>query len=87
MGGRFCFVWPQWRKFVNVWPCTNKVVIYGKGKNFQKQFESNIFKCNALMLSILSFYLHYFTFLTVTFEIYNNIDSKTKKLFILNGKF
>ena len=58
-----------------------------KGKNVLKQFESNIFKCNALMLSILSFYLHYFTFLTVTFETCNNIDSKTKKLFILNEKF
>ena len=36
---------------------------------------------------IYTFYLHYFTFLTITFEAYNNIDSKTKALFNLYEKF
>lgn len=36
---------------------------------------------------IYTFYLHYFMFLTITFETYNNIGSKTKALFILNKKF
>ena len=31
--------------------------------------------------------LHYFTFLTITFETYNNIDSKTKVLFTLPQNF
>ena len=30
-----------------------------------------------------SFYLHYFTFLTITLKTYNNLDSKTKALFKL----
>ena len=36
---------------------------------------------------IYTFYLHYFTFLTITFEPYNKIDSKTKALFTLYEKF
>ena len=36
---------------------------------------------------ISTFYLHYFTFLTITFETYDNMDSKTKALFILYEKF
>ena len=36
---------------------------------------------------IYTFYLHYFTFLTITFEIYNNIDSKTKALSTLYEQF
>ena len=34
-----------------------------------------------------TFYLHYFTFLTTTFETYNNIDLKTKPLFTLMKSF
>ena len=35
---------------------------------------------------IYTFYLHSFTFLTIIFETYNNIDSKTKTLFTLYEK-
>ena len=37
------------------------------------------------MLVIYAFYLDYFTLLTITFETYNNIDSKTEALFTLQN--
>ena len=40
-------------------------------------------RCHA----IYSFYLHSFTFLTISLETYNNIDLKTKGLFTLSEKF
>ena len=57
------------------------------GKKLLKQCESNIFKSNGFMLSMDFFILHYFMFLAITFETYNNIDSKAKSLFTLDEKF
>ena len=55
--------------------CKNKVVIYEKlGKcwnNVKVIFSNAMFWCYPF------FYLHYFTFLAITFEMYN----KTKALF------
>ena len=40
---------------------------------------------NKVVINI--FYLHYFRFLTITFETYKNIDSKTRAIFTLHEKF
>ena len=57
-----------------------------KWKKVLKQCEGNIFKCNPFMLSILFIYI-VFMLLAIKFEIYNNIDSKTKALFTLCETF
>ena len=44
---------------------------------WKKYFQTQCFHV------IYTFYLHYFTFLTITLETYNNIESKSKALFTL----
>ena len=85
----FCLFWFQWLllKCMKMKICLykNKVVIYEKwGKcwnNVKAIFSNAMLWCHPF------FYLHYFTFLAITFEMYNNIDSKTKALFALTKSF
>ena len=55
----------------NICLCTKKVVIYGTGKRAEA-CESNIFKCNDFMLSIL--------FCTLFYALHNNIRNIAIKL-------
>ena len=57
-----------------------------KRKIVLQQYERNIFKSNAFMLSILFIYI-FLKFLTITFETCNNINLKTKAPFRLYEKF
>ena len=63
----------------------NKIVIYGMRKSAEAMSKHyfQVKRCHA----IYSFYLHSFTFLTISLETYNNIDLKTKGLFTLSEKF
>ena len=57
-----------------------------KRKIVLQQYERNIFKSNAFMLSILFIYI-FLKFLTITFETCNNVNLKTKAPFRLYEKF
>ena len=59
-------------------------------RKFQFCFRVSHVQCYFQMQCfhvIYTFYLYSFTFLTITFQTYNNIGSKTKVLFTLYGKF
>ena len=58
---------------------------FGKGEKCCSNVKA-IFS-NAMLSCYLYFLFALFYFLTITFEIYNNIDSKTKALFTLYKKF
>ena len=58
---------------------------FGKGEKCCSNVKA-IFS-NAMLSCYLYFLFALFYFLIITFEIYNNIDSKTKALFTLYKKF
>ena len=83
--GHFYLLWSQWRKVIKICLCTNEVVIYVKEKSAEEMWKQYFQK--QCFHVIYTFYLHYFTFLAITFQTYNNIGLKTKALFTICEKF
>ena len=74
----------------NFLPCSGKEYFSFNRENFCLSFELSILQFYFQMQYfhiIYTFCLHFFAFLAITFETYNNCDSKTKLLFTLYEKF